>query len=143
MTDIRLEDLRGEMRELAAVIGVEQTLELCSLFAGDNLYIPTDGKELNGDIKELREVLGEEIYSSLQLYFGGGTIYFPTKSTVLKEYIARKIRSEYDGTNRRRLMREYGLTKNSFYRLLEGMESTEEKDDTQMTLFDLDIEWNE
>lgn len=143
MTEVRLEDLRGEMRELAAVIGVEQTLELCSLFAGDNLYIPTDGKELNGDIKELREVLGEEIYSSLQLYFGGGTIYFPTKSTVLKEYIARKIRSEYDGTNRRRLMREYGLTKNSFYRLLEGMESTEEKDDTQMTLFDLDIEWNE
>lgn len=140
MKEVRLEDLRGEMRELAAVIGVEQTLELCSLFAGDNLYIPASGKEINGDIGELKNILGSETFHALQMSFAGMTIYFPTRTTVLREYISKKIKEEYDGTNRRRLMREYGLTKNSFYRLLEGTEQSILADKNQLTLFDLDIE---
>lgn len=143
MKDIRLEDLRGEMRELAAVIGVEQTLELCSLFAGDNLYIPAAGKEMNGDIQELCDILGIETFLKMQMSFAGMTIYFPTMTTVLREYISKKIKKEYDGANRRRLMREYGLTKNSFYRILEDAGSQVKADENQMTLFDLDIEWNE
>lgn len=137
MTKVLLEDLQGDMHDLAAVIGVENTLELCSLFAGDNIYIPLNEKEVNGDIKELQEILGEETYEKLQMNFGGTTIYFPTKNTVLREYIGKRVREEYDGTNRRRLMREYGLTKNSFYRIIEGTEKAVPVDDRQLTIFEL------
>ena len=137
MTYVLLEDLQGDMHDLASVIGVEYTLELCSLFAGDNIYIPLNEKEVNGDIKELQEILGEDTYEKLQMNFGGTTIYFPTKNTVLREYISKRVREEYDGTNRRRLMREYGLTKNSFYRIIEGTEKAMFVDDKQLTIFDL------
>lgn len=137
MMKVLLEDLQGDMHDLASVIGVENTLELCSLFAGDNIYIPLNEKEVNGDIKELQEILGAETYEKLQMNFGGTTIYFPTKNTVLREYIGKRVREEYDGTNRRRLMREYGLTKNSFYRIIEGTEKAVLVDDRQLTIFDL------
>ena len=120
MSEVTLADLKGDMYELAISIGVEQTLELCSLFAGDNIYIPLSGKEINGDILELKEILGQELFESNADDFWRHTMTdFPTKSTVLRGYITKRIREEYDGTNRRRLMREYGLTKNSFYRIME------------------------
>ncbi len=139
MSEVTLADLKGDMYELAVSIGVEQTLELCSLFAGDNIYIPLSGKEINGDILELKEILGQELFERMQMTFGGTTIYFPTKSTVLRGYITKRIREEYDGTNRRRLMREYGLTKNSFYRIIEGTEKETLADEQQLSIFDFDV----
>ncbi len=137
MKGVTLEDLKGDMHDLASAIGVEETLELCSLFAGDNLYIPLAEREESGDIKELKEILGSESYERLQMSFGGTTLYFPTRSTVLREYITKRVQEEYDGTNRRRLMRQYNLTKNSFYRMIEGTEKAVLVDDKQLTIFDL------
>ena len=37
---IELRDLKGDMHDLAATIGVETTFKLCTLFGGDNIYIP-------------------------------------------------------------------------------------------------------
>ena len=131
---VTLDDLKGDMHDLAAAIGVDETLELCSLFAGDNIYIPLTGREENEDTKEMQEILGKETYERMQAAFGGTTIYFPTSSTVLREYIKKQVQKEYDGTNRRRLMRAYNLTKNSFYRMIENAEK--ETDELQMTLYD-------
>lgn len=134
---VTLEDLKGDMHDLAAAIGVDETLELCRLFAGDNIYIPLTGREESEDTKEMQEILGMERYRRLQDAFGGTTIYFPTKSTVLRDYITKQVQQEYDGTNRRRLMRQYNLTKNSFYRMIEGTEKAVLVDDKQLTIFDL------
>ena len=139
MKGVTLEDLKGDMHDLALVIGVKKTLELCSLFAGDNLYIPLARREEGGDIKELKEILGPEGYERLQLSFGGVTLYFPTTPTVLRQHITRRVQEEYNGCNRRRLMRKYNLTKNSFYRMIEGTEkagSMEDEDGMQMNIFD-------
>ncbi len=133
---IELRDLKGDMHELAAAIGIRATLELCTLFGGDNIYIPRLGREEDGDIKEIREILGEESYQRLIVSFGGATLYFPTKSNVLRGYIARRVREEYNGRNRRELMRKYSLTKTGFYRIMEGAEKELPEDDGQMNIYD-------
>lgn len=139
MQGITSDDLQGDMQELAELLGVDQVLELCQLFGGDNLYIPISGERMNDDIKELQEILGAKNYRELQMRYCGTVIYFPMQQTVLREFVSKKVREEYDGTNRRRLMREYGLTKNSFYRILEGKDGPRKnfkEDENQMTLFD-------
>lgn len=136
---ITVDDLQGDMQELAELVGVDQVLELCQLFGGDNLYIPINGERMSDDVKELQEILGAERYEKLQRRCCGTVIYFPMQQTVMREYVAKMVRSEYDGTNRRRLMRKYNLTKNSFYRILEdeGREKkTSHEDENQLTLFD-------
>ena len=135
---ITADDLQGDMQERAELLGVDRVLELCQLFGGDNLYIPI-GEEVTADIKELQEILGLEAYKGLQMRYCGTVIYFPRQQTVMREYVAKKVREEYDGTNRRRLMRKYNLTKNSFYRILEGKDGPRKnfkEDENQMTLFD-------
>lgn len=136
MTDIRLDDLQGEIRQLAELLGIEQALELCQLFGGDNIYIPIDCNEAVGeDIKELAEVLGAEQYEKLWRWYRGTILYFPMEQTVLKQYIARKIHEEYDGTNRRRLMRLYGLSKSRFYQIINSRKPLK-NDDRQLTIMD-------
>lgn len=139
MQGITSDDLQGDMQELAELLGVDQVLELCQLFGGDNLYIPISGECVNDDIKELQEILGAKNYKALQMRYCGTVIYFPMQQTVLREFVAKKVREEYDGTNRRRLMRKYNLTKNSFYRILDGKDGPKKavkEDENQMTLFD-------
>ena len=137
---IELRDLKGDMHDLAATIGVETTFKLCTLFGGDNIYIPRLGGEEDGDIKEIREILGEYKYQRLIASFGGATLYFPTKNTILREHIARSVKEEYDGSNRRELMRKYGLTKTGFYRIVEGTEKAgpddTQQDEAQMNIYD-------
>lgn len=135
---ITVDDLQGDMQELAELVGVDQVLELCQLYGGDNLYIPI-GDDVTADVKELQEILGSEAYREVQMRYCGTVIYFPRQQTVMREYVAKKVREEYDGTNRRRLMRKYNLTKNSFYRILEGKEGRSKmahEDENQLTLFD-------
>lgn len=136
--DVTVADLRGDMGMLAELLGVEAVIELCSLFGGDNLYIPL-GEEKTEDMEELKLILGDLEYQKLKQRCGGAVIYFPKTETLLKEYITKQVRKAYDGTNRRRLMREYHLTKNTFYRIIQGDQEKNSRiffDDHQLTLFD-------
>ena len=60
MTDIMLEDLQGEIRELAELLSIKQALELCRLFGGDNIYIPIYNERMGEDAKELQEILEKQ-----------------------------------------------------------------------------------
>ena len=137
MDGVTAADLSGEMGELAELLGVDVVLELCQLFGGDNLYIPIRDERMSDDVRELQAILGAERYEKLRKHCCGTIIYFPMQQSVLREYIAQKVRSEYDGTNRRRLMRQYNLTKNSFYRIMEGIQGKKQpEDENQLTLYD-------
>ena len=91
MSEVTLADLKGDMYELAISIGVEQTLELCSLFAGDNIYIPLSGKEINGDILELKEILGQELFERMQMTLAARLFTSPPKV----QYCGDTLPSEY------------------------------------------------
>lgn len=139
MDGVTAADLSGEMGELAELLGVDVVLELCQLFGGDNLYIPIGDEHISDDIKELQEIVGVEKYRELQMRYCGTVLYFPLQQTVLRDYIAQRVRREYDGTNRRRLMRQYNLTKNSFYRIIEGGDGQKHSakvNANQLTLYD-------
>ncbi len=135
MTDIMLEDLQGEIRELAELLSIKQALELCRLFGGDNIYIPIYNERMGEDAKELQEILGEADYRKVQNCYSGTAIYFPTMQTAIKQYTIRKVREEYDGTNRRYLMRKYKLTKNRFSQII-GNKKPLQADERQLTIMD-------
>ncbi len=137
MKGITRADLSGEMGELAELLGVDVVLKLCQLYGGDNLYIPVNGERMSDDMREMQEIIGAVYYEQMQKRYCGNIIYFPLPQTALKEFIASRVRCEYDGTNRRRLMRKYNLTKNSFYRIIENKQKEKlPEDDKQLTLYD-------
>lgn len=139
MEGLTLADLRGDMQDLGVLLGIDTVLMLCSLFGGDNIYIPLGDDEGTEDIEELKMVLGHENYQRIKHRYRGSILYFPKQETLLKDYTSKKVRSEYDGNNRRQLMRKYHLTKNSFYRIIDndGKNSLEKnQDDGQMSIFD-------
>jgi hypothetical protein len=140
--DLGLDDLKGEMRDIAQVIGIEAVVELCGLFGGDNIYIPLDVEEKakkTGDIKEMIEAIGEEKYQLLRFYYGGTNIYFQKKENLLKNYIEKKVKEEYNGDNRRKLMQKYNISKVRFYNIINGNSGScrIKSNDNQLTLFDL------
>lgn len=133
--DVRLDDLTGEIRELAEILTIRQALELCRLFGGDNIYIPIYSERMSEDAKELQEILGEKDFERIRKCYSGTAVYFPTMQTALKRYVIRKVREEYNGTNRRYLMRKYKLTKNRFSQIIENKKRLK-ADSSQLTIMD-------
>lgn len=140
--DLVLDDLKGEMKDIAQVIGIEAIVELCELFGGDNIYIPLDAEdkaEKNGDIKEMVEAIGAEKYKLLKFYYGGTNIYFQKKENLLKNYIEKKVKEEYNGSNRRKIMQKYNISKVRFYNIINGDSTCKDNkvNRDQITLLDL------
>ena len=65
MPDIKLEDLNGEARDMAEVIGVEATLKLHELYGGTTVYFRVLARLTNPSLyRQIREdyyVLGKSI----------------------------------------------------------------------------------
>lgn len=77
-----------------------------------------DLKELH---REIAEAVGMDGIIKLSDCFGGSSIYIPQRKELLKNLIGEKIRTEYDGTNIKKLSQKYDVSESFVYSVLRGM----------------------
>lgn len=74
---------------------------------------------LNGVYKELADIIGEESTRKIYEEYRGQQITFPVEF-YNKQYIYKKIISEYDGTNLKQLATKYGYSERTIRRILKA-----------------------
>ena len=77
--------------------------------------------DLNGIYREIAEIFGVEMASEFYQNFSGLQLTFPTRF-VSKEFVLKRLRTEYNGHNMRDLSRRYGYTERWLRELLKGLE---------------------
>ena len=65
---------------------------------------------------EIYKRLGYDGLCALVDYFSGNKHYMPARRKLFADGLRRHVASKYDGTNRRDLCREYGISKSTFFR---------------------------
>lgn len=69
---------------------------------------------------DIAHVIGIKSLLALAGEYGGLSLYLPTKKELLKRYIYRKIKAEYNGENKRFLSRKYNVSESTIYRIIKN-----------------------
>lgn len=77
-----------------------------------------DIKKLPNEWGEMAQTIGLDAYIDLVKHYGGSQLYIPTLKMVLMDEILKRIISEYNGFNKKELIRKYGISEATFYRAI-------------------------
>ncbi len=80
-----IEHLPASVRELIAIIGLNETLDIVRKFGGTTLPMPVGGN-INGrhTLYRLSEVIGEDSVSKMSLHYSGEPVYIPRCEKALR-----------------------------------------------------------
>jgi Mor transcription activator family len=145
MNELKIEDLRGDYAELAAVIGLELTVRFAEECGGEPLLLPTETAELHhpdqlrSGYLDVYMVTGcMELTNQVAQKLGGGQLYLPQARHALKAAKERYVKANDKTHNRRLLARETGLSLRHVYRICEGKtqsrRSKRDEDPRQLSL---------
>jgi Mor family transcriptional regulator len=120
MTDIRMDDLPDQAREIADVIGLEDTLRLVSMYGGLVISFSDEGqREVGGRRDIIEKVLGKRARLFFK-HFANRTLYVPRCASALKRIRNAQICRDSDaGMSRAELVQKYApLTERHIWRIL-------------------------
>lgn len=122
LDELKIEDLRGDYAELAAVIGLELTVKFAEDWYGGPLLLPTVTEithpgQLKSGYLDLFPVIGLEMCDRVAQQCGGGQLYLPQGRHALQAAKERYVKDHDLVNNRRKLARDTGLSLRQVYRL--------------------------
>ncbi len=141
LSELTIEDLRGDYAELAAVVGLEQTVRIAEELGGAPLVLPhIEGirhpDQLRSGYLDLFPILGLELTDQVAQALGGGQLYLPQARHILLAAKERYVQKHDRVQNRRELARETRLSLRHVYRICAGKTSLRrEVDSRQMALY--------
>lgn len=71
----------------------------------------------DGICKSIAEEIGVDNLLKLAVLVGGSTFYMPQAKNILRPLRDQKIREEYNGYNVEELVKKYGVTQRSVYKI--------------------------
>lgn len=87
-----------------------------------NIDMLTDTGQLIGEQRELAETIGLDAYKKLVKNFGGSHLYIPKAETVLKNIRNAEILKKFNGSNHKKLSREYNISENTVRNILQNLD---------------------
>lgn len=125
LDELKIEDLRGDYAELAAVIGLELTLQVAEELGGAPLVLPYLGElrhpdQLRSGYFDLHAVVGWELTVKVAAVLGGGQLYLPQAKHLVQAAKERYILRHDRVHNRRQLARATQLSLRHVYRICAG-----------------------
>lgn len=73
----------------------------------------------DGVCKCIAEEIGTDNLLKLAVLVGGSTFYMPQAESILRPLRNQKIREEYNGYNIEELVKKYGVTQRSVYKIIQ------------------------
>ncbi|MEO5364032.1 MAG: hypothetical protein H7838_10485 [Magnetococcus sp. DMHC-8] len=108
-------DLPESLRDMAAILGLETTLQVVKAHGGTRLFIPKKAKTQH----HLANLLGLEQARLLSGHFGGESVTIPRMASAMRTRRNREIVRRYDaGDSVRMLAHAYSLTDRQIYTIL-------------------------
>ena len=118
LREVRMEDLPGEFRQVAGVIGLAAALALVQARGGSRLSVPGS----IGAVHPLARMLGLPAAQALAKNFGGASILVPTSRGACRADRDRAARRDWTegGMSLADLARRYGLAERRIRQIVSG-----------------------